>query len=79
MREFAGSLASSVTGQGNDPVDRTYIMQQTIATLEIRFTRLRLSQAGVVGQAFLGHLKSKASQTIVGNDAGSVNYQNLEG
>ena len=79
MREFAGSLASSVTGQGNDPVDRTYIMQQTIATLEIRFTRLRLSQAGVVGQAFLGHLKSKASQTTVGNDAGSVNYQNLEG
>lgn len=64
--------------QGNDPADRTYIMQRTIATLEIRFSRLRLSQ-GVVGQAFPGHLKSKAPPGTMdgGSDAGSVNYQNL--
>lgn len=55
--------------QGNDPADRTYIMQRTIATLEIRFTRLRLSQ-GVVGQAFPGHLKSKAPRTIDGERCG---------
>lgn len=69
-REFAGSLPSLVThDQGNDPADRTYIMQRTIATLEIRFTRLRLSQ-WVVGQAFPGHLKSEAPQTIDGERCG---------
>lgn len=67
--------ASVTIDQGNDPADRTYIMQRTIATLEIRFARLRLSQ-GVGGRAFPGHLKSKAFRTIDGCDAGSVNYQN---
>jgi len=58
-------VRSPTTDQGNDPADRTYIMQRTIATFEIRFTRLRLSQ-GVVGQAFPGYLKNKAPQTMDG-------------